>query len=55
MEHPKFHHMIDVASRAPTGVKVKIPDRKATRRDFIESFKRNLKDLRDRLNVSTII
>ncbi|KAF5309327.1 hypothetical protein D9758_019000 [Tetrapyrgos nigripes] len=36
LQHPTFHEMIDVASRAPTGVKVKIPDRKVTHQSSSE-------------------
>ncbi|KAF9566461.1 hypothetical protein CPC08DRAFT_628312, partial [Agrocybe pediades] len=50
LEHPKFKHMIDVASRAtPNGVV--IPNRKATRRHIMSLFKRNLDKLHKRLTV----
>ncbi len=42
--------MIDIAARATEGVN--IPNRKATRREIIDMFKRNLTKLRTRLNVS---
>jgi hypothetical protein len=42
--------MIDVASRAPHGVK--IPDRKVTRNEVVGMFKKQMKHLRARLNVS---
>ncbi|KAJ3765465.1 hypothetical protein FB446DRAFT_767692 [Lentinula raphanica] len=49
LEHPSFHHMINIASRATAGVEV--PNRKATRTYIIARFKKNLSDLRGRLNV----
>ncbi|KAE9399082.1 hypothetical protein BT96DRAFT_821133, partial [Gymnopus androsaceus JB14] len=49
LEHPSFHKMIDIASRAAHGVN--IPNRKATRAYIIARFKKNLTDLRKRLNV----
>ena len=50
LEHPSFQNMIDIAARATKGVK--IPNRKQTRDEIINTFKRNLSKLRDRLNVS---
>ncbi|KAI0713035.1 hypothetical protein C8T65DRAFT_574198, partial [Cerioporus squamosus] len=48
-EHPAFKNMIDIAARATEGVK--IPNCKATQREIIDMFKRNLTKLRNRLNV----
>ena len=42
--------MIDVAARATWGVE--IPSRKATRAYIISLFKKNLANLRDRINVN---
>jgi hypothetical protein len=42
--------MIHVASRSTNGVK--IPDRKVTRAEIIEMFKKQMKYLRTRLNAS---
>lgn len=44
--------MIDIAARATDGVRV--PNRKQTRRAIIETFKRNLTKLRERLNVQYV-
>ncbi|KAJ7161576.1 hypothetical protein C8R46DRAFT_820955, partial [Mycena filopes] len=49
LEHPKFHNMIDVAARAKNGVR--IPGRKSTRVEIIETFNRRLDQLRAKLNV----
>ncbi|KAE9389155.1 hypothetical protein BT96DRAFT_764354, partial [Gymnopus androsaceus JB14] len=43
LEHPSFHKMIDIASRAAHGVN--IPNCKATRVYIIARFKKNLTDL----------
>lgn len=51
LEHPKFHQMIAVAARAPKGVGVKIPGRKATRSHIIRLFDSHMRDLRERLSV----
>lgn len=51
LEHPKFKEMIDIASCAKDGVK--IPGRKATRAKIKRIFKNHLKDLKERLNVSS--
>jgi hypothetical protein len=45
--------MIDVASHATNGVK--IPEKRATRESILERFKKNVAELTDRLNVSTIL
>ncbi|KAJ7781962.1 hypothetical protein DFH07DRAFT_728535, partial [Mycena maculata] len=50
LTHPKFKEMIDIAARAPNGVK--IPGRKATREEIIDLFKRQMDNLRVRINVS---
>jgi hypothetical protein len=42
--------MIDIAARATNGVIV--PNRKTTRREIMNLFKKNLSNLRERLNVS---
>ncbi|KAG6892438.1 hypothetical protein C0992_000495 [Termitomyces sp. T32_za158] len=52
LEHPKFHQMIDVASRAKNGVT--IPNRHQTREEIMNSFKKQMNHLRTRLNVSII-
>ncbi|KAE9388934.1 hypothetical protein BT96DRAFT_835590, partial [Gymnopus androsaceus JB14] len=51
LEHPSFHKMIDIASRATHGVS--IPNWKATRAYIIVRFKKNLTDLCKHLNVSS--
>ncbi|KAG6883266.1 hypothetical protein C0992_009256, partial [Termitomyces sp. T32_za158] len=48
LEHSKFRHMIDVASRATDGVK--IPGRKSTRASIKQSFRDHLKNLKAQLN-----
>ncbi|KAI0057137.1 hypothetical protein BV25DRAFT_1767759, partial [Artomyces pyxidatus] len=48
-EHPSFKRMIDIAAAATNGVD--IPGRKATRAEIINTFKAQMKALRDRLNV----
>ncbi|KZP20667.1 hypothetical protein FIBSPDRAFT_742018, partial [Athelia psychrophila] len=48
-EHPSFKRMIDVAARAVNGVI--IPNRKATREEIIDLFKRQLTKLKERLTV----
>ncbi|KAJ3522295.1 hypothetical protein NMY22_g11953 [Coprinellus aureogranulatus] len=50
LEHPSFRNMISVASRCPTGVKIKVPGRKATKNHIMKLFDRSLRDLRKRLN-----
>ncbi|KAL1939214.1 hypothetical protein VTO73DRAFT_10255 [Trametes versicolor] len=52
LEHPAFRNMIDIAARATDGVRV--PNRKQTRRAIIETFKRNLTKLRERLNSDAV-
>ncbi|KAH7902998.1 hypothetical protein BJ138DRAFT_1021270 [Hygrophoropsis aurantiaca] len=49
LDHPKFKEMIDVASRATNGVK--IPNRKATRDEIMNMFKKQMTRLKDKLNV----
>ncbi|KAG2098456.1 uncharacterized protein F5147DRAFT_557572, partial [Suillus discolor] len=49
LDHPNFHKLVDVASRATNGVK--IPDRKVTRAEIIAMFQKQMKHLRERLNV----
>ncbi|KAJ3818135.1 hypothetical protein F5880DRAFT_1491866 [Lentinula raphanica] len=44
LEHPSFHHMIEIASRAPSAG-IEIPNRKATRAYIITQFKKSLTDL----------
>lgn len=51
-EHPSFKNMINIAARATNGVK--IPDRRQTRQAIIDTFKRQLAALCDRLNVRKI-
>ncbi|KAJ7659107.1 hypothetical protein DFH06DRAFT_1130673 [Mycena polygramma] len=48
LNHPKFKEMIDVASRAPDGVK--IPGRKATRDEIMNMFQKQMENLRVRIN-----
>lgn len=50
LEHPKFQKMVNIAARAVRGVK--FPSRKQTRRAIIDQFKKQMKALKDRLNVS---
>jgi hypothetical protein len=49
-EHPTFKHMISVASHVTKGVK--IPNQKQTCDEIISSFKKQMKALKDHLNVS---
>jgi hypothetical protein len=49
VDHPSFKKMIDVASHATSGVSV--PNRKATRREIMDSFKKQMSKLKERLNV----
>ncbi|KAF8950694.1 hypothetical protein BDZ97DRAFT_1687043 [Flammula alnicola] len=49
-EHPTFKKMIAIASRATCGVK--IPTRKQIRKEIIQTFKDQMKALKERLNVS---
>jgi len=49
LEHPKFHQMINIASRAKNGVK--IPAKKATRKEIIQLFREHLQDIKERINV----
>jgi len=53
-QHPKFHEMIAVASRAQTGVKVAIPTMKTTHVQIINMFQDHLLDVKKHLNVSFI-
>ena len=52
LNHPKFHEMIDIASRATNGVK--IPGQKSTRAAIIQRFKDHLIKLWAQLNVSAL-
>lgn len=49
LEHPAFKKMINVAARATSGVK--IPNRKATRNEVVDLFKRQMTSLKAHLNV----
>ena len=49
LEHPKFKELIDVASRAKSGVS--IPGRKATRAEIMRMFKKHLTTLKAQLSV----
>ena len=49
LQHPAFKNMIDIASRATHGVK--IPTHKQTHQAIIDSFKKNLINLRNCLLV----
>ncbi|KAJ3769344.1 hypothetical protein FB446DRAFT_648840 [Lentinula raphanica] len=53
LEHPSFHHMVEITSRAPSAG-VEIPNQKATRAYIITQFKKSLTDLSERLNVHFI-
>ncbi|OJT04203.1 hypothetical protein TRAPUB_5111 [Trametes pubescens] len=48
LEHPAFKNMIDIAARATDGVK--ILNCKQTRREIIRLFKKNMTQLREKLN-----
>ena len=48
VEHPKFHEMIGVASRAKDGVV--IPSRNIAREEILLLFQKNMKDLCEQLN-----
>jgi hypothetical protein len=50
LNHPKFGEMIDIASRATNGVKIR--GRKSTRATIIQMFKDHLMQLRAQFNVS---
>lgn len=49
LELPKFMEMIEISARAKNGVR--IPGRKATREEIINTFKRRLRQLKDKFNV----
>ncbi|KAG2037402.1 hypothetical protein BDR03DRAFT_813976, partial [Suillus americanus] len=49
VDHPSFKNMIDVASRATTGVIM--PNRKTTRHEIIDMFKQQMTKLREWLSV----
>jgi hypothetical protein len=53
LEHPAFKAMIGIAARATKGIV--IPNRKATRQEIKNLFKKNLADLRTRLNVCGMV
>lgn len=50
LDHPKFHEMVNVASRATN--RVNIPGQKSTRNAIIQMFKDHLMKLKVQLNVS---
>ncbi|KAJ3519324.1 hypothetical protein NMY22_g13261 [Coprinellus aureogranulatus] len=52
LSHPRFHHMIDVASRATNGVK--IPEKRATRASILQRFKKNVAELKEKFNSSSV-
>ncbi|KIJ37933.1 hypothetical protein M422DRAFT_50239 [Sphaerobolus stellatus SS14] len=54
LEHPKFHKMIDITSRAKNGIKVQILKQKVTRAHIIRMFRKYLKDLKKRLKGSSV-
>lgn len=45
--------MVNIAARSTRGVK--FPSRKQTRREIIKQFKEQMKALKERLNVSSIL
>ena len=47
--------MVSIASRATSTCGVKIPNRKHTRKEILNSFKHQMKALREQLNVSYFI
>jgi hypothetical protein len=49
LEHPKFHELINAASRATNGVN--IPGQKAMRNEIMHMFKDHLTKLKSQLNV----
>ncbi|EJD50307.1 hypothetical protein AURDEDRAFT_58667 [Auricularia subglabra TFB-10046 SS5] len=49
VDHPRFRHMLEVASRAKNGIK--IPSRKATRAEILQVFRQHMADLKKRLTV----
>ncbi|KAI1782187.1 hypothetical protein LXA43DRAFT_906527, partial [Ganoderma leucocontextum] len=53
LQHPSFKSMIDIAARATEGVR--IDDLRNTREAIINTFKRNMTRLRDKLNVRICI
>ncbi|KAG2085832.1 uncharacterized protein F5147DRAFT_588766, partial [Suillus discolor] len=52
LDHLYFHKLINVASRAPNGIK--IPDRKVMWAKIINMFQKQMKHLRTQLNVGFI-
>ncbi|KAF8154640.1 hypothetical protein B0H34DRAFT_852330 [Crassisporium funariophilum] len=52
-KHPKFQKMVSIAARSTRGVK--FPLRKQTRQEIIKQFKEQMKALKERLNVSSIL
>ena len=53
LEHPAFKNMIGIAAHATNGVV--ILNRKVTRYEIMNLFKKNLSNLHERLNVSVIL
>jgi hypothetical protein len=53
LNHPAFKQMVHLAARATNGVK--IPSRKQTRQVIIDTFKTNIRKLRQRLSVRLIL
>ncbi|KAF7311751.1 putative AC transposase [Mycena indigotica] len=49
LNHPKFKHMIDIASRAKNGVS--IPGQGSTRAEIIELFQKRMLFLKEKLNI----
>ncbi|KAJ7923695.1 hypothetical protein B0H13DRAFT_1563166, partial [Mycena leptocephala] len=49
LDHPKFVEMIDIAARAKNGVR--ITGRKSTREEIINTFKKRMNFLKEKLNV----
>ncbi|KAF8798470.1 hypothetical protein BYT27DRAFT_7122764, partial [Phlegmacium glaucopus] len=52
-DHPAFQKMVETAAHATHGII--IPSRKQTCEAIITTFKQQMKALRERLNVSTLI
>ena len=53
MEHPTFRRVINLACRARNGVK--IPSRKATRKELIDMLNKYFLDLAERLKVRILL
>ncbi|KZS88221.1 hypothetical protein SISNIDRAFT_418577 [Sistotremastrum niveocremeum HHB9708] len=52
MDHRQFRKMIHIASRATNGVR--IPGRKQVRQEIMDAFRRQMREMKERLSVSVV-